>query len=517
MMMMLVVAVEAGERKEAIAGALAEVLKLEESQRVEVGGVEMYRPGWLKVEGSYLGWVGETLMLVLNDPAGEAVGRLAGAQAGVERPGWVERLSAVPGAGDAIVYYVDVAGAWEGLRAMAEASGEVDDAEQIEAVLTRLGVEQVEYMAGRLGFAGEDIVGEGLLACEGREGLLGVLGRVDVRDFRYVDAEAVTATVARPDLGLAWDTVWGALEAALPEEKLAEAKGKISEVEEVLGFGIREELLGSLKGPVVLYGKGSPGGGLMAGGDFVVGYRVSDAEVVGRALGRATELLVAASEGQLVAREMAMGERTVHALWMGPLAMMGLEPAWVLEGEWLVVGSDAATVVSAAERFGAGEAAEGLWGSERFGKVWEQIKGRGAGEETLWVRYENSEAAMRQWMAAMRQVWAIAVMALSQEGVQLPMALPWLDHYFSRMGDSYEVTWVDEAGIRSRAKGSGPSMVQVGVAGTALGVSILLAIGRGGVGEASAVREPVEGDRGGDLRRIRGILMAGTRRSWGCW
>ena len=70
-------------------------------------------------------------------------------------------------------------------------------------------------------------------------------------------------------------------------------------------------------------------------------------------------------------------------------------------------------------------------------------------------RYNDTKTQFNQTMMAMQQFWPMVTMYAQKAGFKLPVVLPNLSHIAEYMGPSYEYSWFDNQGIRSRSRAVG--------------------------------------------------------------
>ncbi|MHC4117167.1 MAG: hypothetical protein ACYSWO_06635 [Planctomycetota bacterium] len=457
---------DAGSRKAEIASVLSKLESLDSEGdivEVEIGSAKMHAPKNMDELPVYWGWVGNHLVIALNDSEGLALKRLSTPRATV--PGYFKNL---PGGGDALVVYSD----YEKIANMVKAVGAQDQdiSEAINlalAVLKELGLNNVKSGSTRVGFAGPDVVSNSLLEVPApRTGLFESLKPVDMRMLDAVDAGAMNATAFNCDLASVYDTVLGAVK-TVAGENYADIEQAIAAVEGGLQFKIRDGLLQSLNGQVVSYTLGSGFSPQSPMGGFVLIAGLRDAGLWEETMGALGRFAAAQSGGMVQVNSQQQDGRTIHTWAVMPLAMAQIMPTWTVTGDKVVIASSPAICSGAVEQINSGT--KSIRGTEGFKRATAELPAN-----PISLRYTDSKLQFTQLMTALQQFWPMVTMAAGNAGVKLPFVLPNLSHIAEDMDPSCQYWWFDEYGLRSRYRGSGIEPSLGAVAGGALGAGILM-------------------------------------------
>jgi len=462
----------AGPRKAEIATALGKLESLaDEGDIVDitVGAAKMRGPKDADDVPLYWGWVGNYLVVAVNDSEGLALKHLS-----VPRTATPAYLSAVPGTDDAIVVYADIQAITDIVIPLVQGSpmGQVPQ-EPVGAVmnaLKELGLSNIKAITARAGFDGSGMVSESLVEMpEPRTGLFANLKPIDVQAFGIVDAGAMNAVALNCDLGGMYDTVLGTIKTVAGED-FAEVEQGIAEVESQLKFKIRQGLLESLSGGVMFYTLPSGISAQAPMGGFVLIARLRDKKLWEESITAAGEFAAAVSGGMVQVSSQEQDGRTLHTWAVMPLAMAQIMPTWTAAGKVVIIGSNPALCTRAIEHL------EQLRSGGKSIRDTEGFKKATAGlpENLISLRYSDSKLQFTQLMTVLQQFWPMATMFAAKAELKLPMILPNLSHIAQDMGSSCRYSWFDDRGLRSRYRGPGVEPSLGGVAGAALGLGVAM-------------------------------------------
>jgi hypothetical protein len=443
--------VDAGNRKEEIASAIGKLEALVgdgEVWEATIGSFKMHTREEPCGEGTYWGWVGNYLVLALNERAGLATKYLA-----EPRTVSPDYLSKVSGSGDALAVYVDCEKIAGVVKLAAARDGGSEEADRIGTALKEMGLAGVKQFVGRGGFAGSDFVCRQLLQVEGpRAGLLTHLRTINLSLFEMVDSRAMTAAAVNCDVSGMYDTIMRALKVAGPNDFYAELEREIGNFESAAKFGIRRDLLASIAGPMVFYTL--PAGVMMeAPSGGVVGIaKVRDSQSLEKSLSALGQFVASKSEGMMQVSSQAQSDgRTYHAWVIAPLATMQVMPCWTVADRHLIIGSNPTLCLLAAKQVaGAGPGKESLRTTEGFRKATGDIS-----HDPIMFYYSDSQVQFSQMMIKAQQFWPMVTMFASRAGMQLPVMLPSLSEIAKDMGPCYKYLWFDSEGLRSYCRGPG--------------------------------------------------------------
>lgn len=372
-------------------------------------------------------------------------------------------LSRVPASQDAVVGYVDVR------KIMALAEEEVgQDFETIKSVLQSLGLQDVSHALMHAGFEGKNIVAQNLVKTPTSEGIWNALGRADRGLFNYVDPRALQACVFQVDPAVLYDTVMTAI-ARASADTAQEAQEGIAEVEAMLDFRIREDLLANIEGSFMGYAlpvNASPE--LMSGG-YVIAARLKDAQKVEKCLLNLGSVIQSFGQQQVqVTSQQTADGKTIHIWAVTLMAMMQIIPSWSIEGDMLIFTSHPSVTKSAVARFAAGQQ-DSLVSDARFTALLSTVP-----NDAIMISLMDSKTNARQLMQMLQRFWPMMNMGLMQEGIQLPIMLPSIDAYIEQMEPGLRYARKTSDGIESFYMGTGLEAGAGGVAGGAMGLAVLM-------------------------------------------
>lgn len=462
--------IDASEGKAELAAAVAQVeAMLGEGAVGEVPVASLAMHG-LKDNDAvplYWGWVGDYLVLAVNDAQGSAVAHLTKPRAVA-----TDHLKKVPGHGDLLAVYYDVQKA----LGLAENLAAAEDGEEaraaIKGVIEGLGVGKVGKVVGRVGFSGANLVSDSFVEVPApRTGLLAAFKPVDASVFGMVDGRAVSATAFNVDLAGIFDTVMNVFKKASPDDGYPEVQKGLSEVESELGFSIRDGLLKSLGGSVVFYSL--PAGQMVEApmGGVVATVKLNDATQFEKIM---TQIGAVLSEevGDMLQIGSQTGEDggTIHVWTSPPLAFAQMMPTWSVAKGHVVIGSNTALCkMGLAQLAGGGTGTQSLSATAKFKQAAGNLP-----EGLLSITYTDAEVMFTQMVMQVRQFWPMATMFASQAGITLPVLVPSVEHIAKEMKPSIEYSYVGPDGFYSHYSGSGFEVSLRGVAGTALGAGIVM-------------------------------------------
>jgi hypothetical protein len=302
-------------------------------------------------------------------------------------------------------------------------------------------------------------------------GLAAVYQPVDPSWFGAVDARAVTATAVNLALAGMYDAVMNTLKTVSPDEAYAEIQKGISTFESEAKVRIRDGLLASLAGPMVVYAL--PAGTIIEAprGGFVVVAKLKDAPLFEKTMTALGEFAGARSNGvlQISARTRDDG-RIVHVWAVAPLAMMSLMPTWSVAKEHAVIGSTTELCdLGVKQLVSKGADAGSLLDTDNYKKAAGSLPGN-----LVSLTYTDSAAQLNQFMLQLQQIWPMATMVAMQAGVKLPVMLPSLAEITKDMGPACSYHYFGPDGFHWHYRGPGVEVSHMTVAGGALGMGILM-------------------------------------------
>lgn len=456
---------DAGQAKGQIASAIAKIEAFADSNEiidVKVGAYTMHGPKDKNEHPGYWGWVGNYFVLAVNDEQGLAIKHLQNEESNISRL-TADYLSTVPASGDLLAVYIDRERIFNVLDAVARKQGEVEEFNQVKAVIKELGLDKVKTLVSRVGFSGSEMVVEEFTELSGpRTGLLANLKTLDISMFDMVHASAMNAVAWNCDIAGVYDTVINAIEVVEPNQ----VQSEIAEFESEAKFNIRKGLLESIAGPMVCYTL--PKGAMMEapqGGGVLIA-KLKDPSLFEKTMTAMETYAAANSDGMLQVSSQVKDGNTLHTWAVMPLAMMQVMPTWMVTDDKVVIASNMSVFNLAVKQIDSGTGA--ITSLEGYKKVTANLP-----ENLLCLRYADSKLQFSQMMMSVQQFWPMVTMMASKEGVMLPFVLPSLSQIINEMEPSCSYCWFDSWGLRSRYRGTGVELAP-SVAGVSLGIGIMM-------------------------------------------
>ncbi len=461
---------DAGSRKAEFNSAitmLEELIRKEERiVETQIASMTMHTLESMSDIPLYWGWVGDYLVLALNDPQGQVVQH-------VQKPRALatDHLKKLADHGDILAGYCNVAKIWNRINEIAVAEGGAEKIEPAKAVLDRLGVTKVGAVVGRLGLSGPDLVSESFVEISGpRTGLLAALKPMDSSALAVVDPNAFFAMAVNPDLAGIFGTVMDTIKLASSEDEYSKATQSLAGAESEIGFKIRDDLLESLGGPVVFYTL--PAGIMVEApmGGVVATVRLRDSVRFEKVMMQLEALIreEAGDELQISFQTDAQG-RTIHYWSASQMAMLQVLPTWCIVNDQFIVGQNPGVFARGIERVDSRSVAGSVLGTDKFKKTAASMP-----ENLLSVMYVDSEVQFNQAIMQLQQFWPIFAMGATQAEVKLPAVLPQLGHIAKQMQPSIEYVYTADDGEYSHYQGPGIQMSLRDIAGTSFAMGVLM-------------------------------------------
>ena len=437
---------DAGPRKAEIVSALTNLEAMADEGDivdVQVGSLTMHGPKDPGGVPGYWGWAGDHLILSINDASGLAMKNLQGGDAPALR-----QLQKVPGSGDALVIHLNKDKIFSLLEMIAQMQGGEEKFGAINTVINELGLDKLKTITARMGFDGSDTVGSSMVEMPApRTGLVTNFKTINLDMFDAVGADAMAATAFNCDIGGLHDTIMNAVKKVVGED-FAQIEGVIAGLEAQLQIKIRDGLLKSLEGPMVVYSMpGGPATGSPQGAFAIVG-KLRDAALWEQSITALGQFAAAASEGMVQVSSQPHGDRTVHTWTVLPLAMAQIMPSWVVVDDHVIIASNPTFLKSGIDQLGPDK--KSIRSTEGFKKATANLP-----DNLISFRYNDTKVQFNQTMMAMQQFWPMVTMYATKAGFKLPVVLPNLSHIAEYMGPSYEYSWFDDQGIHSRSRAVG--------------------------------------------------------------
>ncbi len=460
--------VNAGPRKAEFTAALGKIAATMDEDDIvdaDVGSFKMSR--FRTQESLYWGWVEDYLVIAVNDEQGTVAKRVASPRATI---GSV--FGSVPGTNDGLVAYCNYTRAGALSASLIQQEGGAEDAGKFLAVMSSLGLSGIRGMVGRVGFAGSDVVGDGLLEMAvGPTGVFAACKPVDPSWLAAVDARAVAVTAVNLDVTGLYDMFMNTVKTVSPDEGYPEVRAGIAAFESTANIQIRDGLLASLAGPAVFYTL--PAGAMAEAprGGFVIVAKLKDAAQFEKAVTALGDFAGPKSQGMLqISSQTRDDGRTVHVWAVTPLALMGVMPSWSVANDHVVIGSNRELCdMGVKQLVSKGPDAKSLLDTDGYKKA-----AAGLPKGLVSLVYTDSRVQLDQTMIQLQQVWPMLTMVAMQQGIKLPVILPSVTEISRDLAPSCEYWYVSPEGLRWHYRGSGIEPSQMSVGGAALGMGILM-------------------------------------------
>ncbi len=461
---------DAGDRKAEFAAVLSQLEAMAGAGQDaiadrEIGSLKLRAPKDADIP-LYWGWAGNCFVVAVNDAQGVAVKY-------VSQPHSVPpaSLGKVPGSGDAFVETVDIQKVRQLIALFIREESGDEDANIFRTVVEKLGLADVKTVCVRAGFAGPNVVVQALLEMPTPGGgIFTACKSIDPAWFGAVDARAMTASAVNWDLASLYDTILNTVKTAVPDEADDIQQG-IEELQSEIKVRIREDLLGSVAGPMVSY---TLPAGVMAEapmGGFVVAAKLKDAAAFEKAMTALGEFIGEKAQGVFQVSEQKQDDgRTVHVWAIAPVAMMGLMPTWSIANDHVVIGSSTELCNRAVKQLvSKGDDGKSLLDAEGYKKA-----AAGLPQSLSSLSYVDSSLQLTQMMTQAQQMWPMATMLAMQQGIKLPVMLPSLTRIAKDMEPSIDYCYRRPDGVRAFYRGPGSAGSLVAVAGGAVGAGVAM-------------------------------------------
>ena len=462
--------VNAGPRKAELTAALGKV----EAMAGEGAVVDM-QVGSLKMRGLkeqqdmplYWGWVEDYLVVAVNDAQGMAARYVVSPRSAASAT-----LSKVPANNDALVVYYDCPKLGSLIDSLVQKEGGPEKTAALAAAAKSLGLANVKTLIARVGFAGADLVVDGLLEMPvPPTGIFAAYKPVDPSWLAAVDARAMTACAVNLDVAGIYDMVMNAVKMVSPDEGYPEIQKGIAAFESEAKVQIRGGLLGSLAGPAVFY---TLAAGMMTEaprGGFVAVAGLKDAPQFEKAMTALGDFAGAKSQGMLqISSQTRDDGRIVHVWAVAPLALMSIMPTWSVASDHVVIGSNKELCdMGVKQLVSKGPDTKSLLDTDGYKKA-----AAGLPKDLVSLAYTDSRVQLDQTMMQIQQVWPMLTMAAMRAGVKLPVVLPSLTEISKGLEPSCGYRYWSPDGLRHHYRGPGIEISQMTVGGAAIGAGVLM-------------------------------------------
>ncbi len=338
------------------------------------------------------------------------------------------------------------------------------------STLNALGVTKLKHWSSVSGLDKTGMHSNSVLITEGTPtGLFDLVPDkpLTINDFKKIPASAVNATVARFDLAYLYDKVLAGIGQVNPSvPQLIE--GQIAQIEPQLGFSIKEDLLAGLGDTWSVYVSASE-----PGAPFIPGLVISASVRKPEGVAKALQVFVAAAQAALanagpqapfsLQEFTAKGEKG-YRIQINNLPIP-VAPTWVLTKDELIIGLTPQLVTAHLTATAKASMADN-----------EQIKAafKWAPKPTV-VSYSDPKPSVQTIYTLVGSFGPLLTGQLAQQGINfnLPPLPPFAD-IEQHLAPSVSTIARTENGWRTESHGVIPSVTQVGPAGVAVAIGLLL-------------------------------------------
>ncbi len=304
------------------------------AQPVQIGGATWYRLK-LDPQAPAITWGVRGRYLIVGVGEGSVEGILS--RAATAPPTWLTDLrKQLPVGRTSTVTYVNLA---KILQLAVPLAGR--EAPRIQAFLSAAGLDRVTSLASVTGLDETGFVGKTLLGLSGEPaGLLSfaAAGPLTAEDLASIPADATIALAARIDAESIFDTILSIVEKIEPSAR-EEANEGIAEIQRMLGFDLRDDVLKSLGDSVCVYNSPEEGGLVFTGLTVVVPVKdhakLSGAHLKLLAFARAQMAMGAGRRGPRIEQLKFAGQEVYF--FNARDDEFPLAPAWCLTDKELIV------------------------------------------------------------------------------------------------------------------------------------------------------------------------------------
>ena len=437
-----------------------DVVELDNLVEKTVHGVALYGPKDNDNVPGYWGWVGDILVLGVNDAEGLAVKAL---KSGGNTQ--IASLAKLPSHGDAFIECVD----YERFLGLMTNLQPNDESKKIVSMIyAKTGVTNIKSVAVRAGFEGANMVVDSYVGLKGpRSGLYAQMKPVSAELMSMVPAKAMAASVSHFDVPGAYDMAIKIADEVTEGKATQTVDMGVGMVMAQFGVDVREAIIKNLDGPMLGYAV--PQGVVpeaMNGGSVGI-LTLKDPEAFAQVLLTAEKLVTPLAQGQFQAGTQEVDGRTHHTWAVGPLAMMQVVPTWTLVDTHFVISTDTNLCALAARQVASQDEATSLLSDAAFKKASANLP-----KSMMALSYVDTQNQIKQMMNGLQRIWPMGAMLAGTQGVQLPMVLPSLDYLMADLVPVCNYSTDKDGGIYTHYEGTGVEMA-VG-AGIGAGVGFAL-------------------------------------------
>jgi len=426
----------------------------------DIQGVTLYGPKENDNVPGYWGWVGDTLILGVNDAEGLAVKALK--SGGTSK---IETLAKLPSHGDAFIEYIN----FEKLLGLIT-NLQPDEAikKMMSTIYAKTGAANIKTVTIRAGFDGANIVLDSFVDLKGpRTGLQAQIKPVGSDLLSMVPAQAMTASVSHFDIPDTYDMAIKTADEMTQGQATAMVDMGVGMIMAQFGVDVREAIIKNLEGPMLGYAV--PQGVVpeaMNGGPVGI-LTLKDPDAFAQVLLTAEKMGTTLAQGQFQAGTQEMDGRTMHTWAVGPLAMMQIVPTWTVMGKHFVISTDTGLCALAAKQLASRNKATSLLSANGYKTASADVP-----KDVLALNYVDTKKQIKQVMNSLQKIWPMGAMLAGSQGVQLPMVLPSLDHLMTDLKPVCNYSAEKDGGIYAHYEGTGVEMALGAGIGVGAGVAV---------------------------------------------
>ena len=467
------VIVKAGDKKETLSSLIHDFESQAGADEIvskQIAQVSMRGPRQQDDVPIYWGWHQDTFVVLVNDEKGLTFRNLASPSSRLTSSPQIPAV--LENHGDAIVVTCDFQKLGRILGTQIAKESSPEEAAKMKSVFNALGLSSIRSFSMRMGFAGPNVVADGLLATSGPPaGILSIARQIDVSAFDKVQAGAVSTMAFNIDVAGLYDMVLGIIESEIGSQGTQTVHSQIAAVEQKVGVKIRDGLIKSLAGPMIVYNVSAFQIPQVPNGGWVLVAELNEPALFENNLQALGAFAASQAEGmlQITSQKTADG-LTLHNWVVAPLAMAQVMPCWTISKKQLVFATHPYLVERGVKQINSANPTASSIRSQKDFRAMEGTLPAGL----LLLRYDDSETQLRNLHVQMQQLWPMLTMGAANSGVKLPVMLPNIEHLIQDMPASWNYTWLDANGIREHYQGCGLQNSNMGVGGAAMGLAILM-------------------------------------------
>jgi hypothetical protein len=442
-----------------------DVVGLDKITEKVVQGVTLYGPGGDESVPGYWGWVGDMLVLGVNDADGLAVKALNAGGTAMMAP-----LAKLPCHGDAFVEYLD----YERVLGLVLSLQTDQEATKMMSILyEKLGVSNIKTVGIRAGFDGPNLVLDSFVGLKGpRAGLQAQMTPVSSETLSMVPAQAMAASVSHFDVPGTYNMAIEVADEMSQGQATQMVDMGVGMVMAQFGVDVREAIIKNLDGPMLGYAVPQGVMSEATNGGPVGILTLKDPDAFAQMLLTVEKLGTSLAQGQFQAGTQEVGGLTLHTWAVGPLAMMQMVPTWtVVDNKYFVMSTDTNLCAAAAKQAAGRDKATSLLSSKAFKNASGDLP-----KQVLTLNFVDTKNQIKQMMNGLQKLWPMGAMLAGTQGVQLPMMLPPLDHLMTDLVPVCNYSVDKDGGIYSHYEGTGVEMAVGAGIGAGVGFAMPMII-----------------------------------------